>query len=167
MRAAVLTYTLSCNSRRSSSNTLPRRRSSPSFLLLALRLSSHHQQTLHKHFTFLGSRGLLFFFFPLSPSPPVAIGSPFAPFCLPRVIVLVEPLCASGGAGGGAGNSIQSCNATCLPTGRVPEPNTCSLRRRHTGVVSTSTSSNAADELILTLFSNFVSASTVFTLLPG
>lgn len=88
---------------------------------------------------------------------------PFSPrgCCLPLSAILSaacdqtgELQCASEGPaeGGGEPNSIQSCNATVLPTGRLPDQNTCSLRSRRTSVLSTSTSSNASAELILTLF---------------
>lgn len=96
MCAAVLTYTLSCSSRLSPSDTLPRRRSSSSSsFLLTLCLSSHHRQTLHKHFTFLGSRGCFIFSpFPFSPRG----------YCLPLSAILSaacdqtgEPQCASEG----------------------------------------------------------------------
>lgn len=86
-----------------------------------------------------------------SPSPLVAVASLLAPFCLPRVIRLgSRSVPARGQRRGGKPNSIQSCNATVLPTGRLPDQNTCSRRSRRTSVLSTSTSSNA--ELILTLF---------------
>lgn len=102
MCAAVLTHTLSCSSRLSPSDTLPRRRSSSSFLL-TLCLSSHHRQTLHKHFTFLGSRGCF---------PPHA-PFPFSPrgYCLPLSAILSaacdqtgEPQCASEGPAEGGGS---------------------------------------------------------------
>lgn len=144
--AAVLTYTLSCCSRLSSSNALPQRRSSSSFLLTLL--SSHHQQTLHKHFTFLASH----VFFPSFPSPLVAIAPISAPFCLQRVIRLGSRSVPARGRRRVKPNSIQSCNATFLPTGRVPGQSSCSLQTGRTSVLSAATSSNGSNELILTLF---------------
>lgn len=145
MCAAVLTYTLSCSSSLSPSDTLPRRRSSSSFPL-TLCLSSHHRQTLHKHFTFLGSRGC--------PPPPF----PFSPrgYCLPLSAILSaacdqtgEPQCASEGPAEGGSQTpfnhvmpqlcqLVGCQTKILAVYEVAARVSCPLRLPRTHRMSSS-----------------------------